>query len=250
MTTAIDLTLWVLLGAFLLVGLYVYERKGRRLGGVLVLPLLIIYALVDLVAIVVFGLAAVVALIAGHVAYDRTLLYGRRLLVVFLIIGLAATAVIALALPLGAHAFMFALLPGLFAYNLHREGDQVEAATSFMLWLAGLLALASVWLAATSGGRTGVDPVTSVQSLGGPGVFAVPGLQEAWQVLAVALQTVADALHAAGRALWDALRSLGLPGVAAASAGGPDPAGVQDAVLGTGTSGAAFHEAMKGGAAE
>lgn len=131
---------WILLGLFLIIGLLVYERTGLRLGGVLVLPLLLVYALFDLTILLVFSMATIAALIVGHLVYTQTFLYGRRLLYVFLIIGIAFSLVAREFVVTAATGFVVALLPGLFAYNLHREGRYVEGTSAFMMWFGLLLA--------------------------------------------------------------------------------------------------------------
>lgn len=149
---------WTLLGVFLLIGLIVHEKTGLRLGGVLVLPLLLVYAIFDLNAVAVFAIAAVLALMVGQVVYSRTFLYGRRLLYVFLLIGVATTIFARQFVDLALGGIVLALLPGLFAYNLHREGRYVEGASAFMAWF-GILLVAGVavtWLITQPGQLEGM----------------------------------------------------------------------------------------------
>lgn len=139
---------WGLFILFLLVGFLVYEKTGLRLGGILVLPLLVIYALIDLKILIVFGLASAFSFWSGHIVYRRTLLYGRRLLYVFLTTGILATAAFHSMVPTDFGVFILAILPGLFAYNLHREGRYVEGFAAFAFWLGVLLvaSAAALWV--------------------------------------------------------------------------------------------------------
>jgi len=141
---------WGLLAAFLVLGLVLYERTGRRLGGVLVLPLLLVYAIFDIDILVVFALSAALALAVGQFIHSQALVYGRRLLYVFLLVGIVATFLARQYVDISMGGFILALLPGLFAYNLHREGRYVEGTAAFALWFGILLtvAVASLWIMA------------------------------------------------------------------------------------------------------
>lgn len=134
---------YIAMALFLLLGLVIYERTGLRLGGVVVLPLLLVYALVDLNAVWMFGAVSAAAFAVGHVLHERTLLYGRRLFIVFLVVGLACSALAMAALGTPAAPLMLALLPGIFAFNLHREGNYTRGTSAFMLWLGLILGAVS-----------------------------------------------------------------------------------------------------------
>lgn len=173
---------WGLFVLFLLLGFLVYEKTGLRLGGILVLPLLVIYALIDLKILFVFGLAAAASFWSGHVVYRRTLLYGRRLLYVFLITGVLATAAFHRMVPTDFGVFILAILPGLFAYNLHREGRYIEGFAAFAFWLGVLLvaSAAGIWfLLRPDDGLPAVAFVTSaIVSMLGFSTLATPWM--AW----------------------------------------------------------------------
>jgi hypothetical protein len=140
--------IWMLLAVFLVVGLVVHERTGSRLGGVLVLPLLLVYALIDLSVLVVFAVGAIFALLVGGYFYSQRLYYGRRLLYVFLLSGLASSFALVPLIEPNVGTIVMALLPGLFAYNLHREGRFLEGVSTFMIWFGILLSSVTVlvWL--------------------------------------------------------------------------------------------------------
>ena len=159
---------WGLLAAFLVFGLILYEKTGLRLGGVLVLPLLLVYALFDLNVVAVFALASAASLLIGQLIHTQALLYGRRLLYVFLIVGIGATLVAKSFIGMAIGSFIIALLPGLFAYNLHREGRYVEGTSAFMLWFGVLLTLGIVvtWLAHDPGRVTQLSTMVMQQMQG------------------------------------------------------------------------------------
>lgn len=132
-----------LLAVFIGIGLLAYERYGLRLGGVLVLPLLLLYAVADAMVIPLFLAAAAVTYLIGEVIHRLTLLYGRRLFVVYLIASLAVTYFMSTAIGGIGHGHLFPLLPGLFAFNLHREGRPIRGAIAFVGWM-GLFAMVGV----------------------------------------------------------------------------------------------------------
>ncbi|MFP5224318.1 MAG: poly-gamma-glutamate biosynthesis protein PgsC/CapC, partial [Actinomycetota bacterium] len=128
-----------LFGLYLVVGLWIYERFGSRLGGVLVLPFVVVYALIDLLTLVVFAVGAVASFAGGEALYRTTLLYGRRLLVAFLLISLASSLVVSTFLETSIGGIFLPIVPGLFAYNIHREGRPVWGAAMFLAVLVAVL---------------------------------------------------------------------------------------------------------------
>ncbi len=112
----------VFFGIYIVGTLLVYERWGLRLGGVLALPYLAVYALTDLGILLLFGLAALATYFIGQVVHRRTLIYGRRMLVVFLLASLASSGLLNQVIQVAQSGVFLPILPGLFAYNLHREG--------------------------------------------------------------------------------------------------------------------------------
>ncbi len=125
----------VLFTVYVLAGVVAYERWGLRLGGVLVLPFLAIYTLEDVGVLLLFAVSAAAAFFGGEAVHRVTLLYGRRMLITFLLISmwtsLAANSVIGVS----RNSVFMPLLPGLFAYNLHREGRPLWNTAVFIGWL-------------------------------------------------------------------------------------------------------------------
>jgi hypothetical protein len=148
---------WALLGLYLVAGLIVYERTGMRLGGVLVLPLLLVYALLDLVTLLIFAVATATTYLLGNLIIGQTLAYGRRALYLYLLLGLVATFCSNLLFGSPLAGFMLALLPGLYSYNLHREGTNLKGVSAFMVAFAALLVttIVGLWIV-----HTGTIPTT------------------------------------------------------------------------------------------
>lgn len=134
-------TQYLLLGSFLVIGLAVYERFHLRLGGVLVVPLLALYVLLEPVALPIFLVAGAASWTAGALLHRRTLLYGRQLFIAMLLVSLVATYATMQFVGTTVAGLLLPILPGVFAYNLHRE----------KLPLRGLAATAGVLVACIGG---------------------------------------------------------------------------------------------------
>ncbi len=115
---------YLFLAATLVLGLLLYEKRRWRLGGVLVVPLLVLYAVTDLLLLVVFSAASAIALATGVVVRRFTFLYGRRMLYAYLLAGLLASGAMLMFIPTVYDGVVLTVLPGIFAYNVHRVGEQ------------------------------------------------------------------------------------------------------------------------------
>ncbi|OIB57767.1 poly-gamma-glutamate biosynthesis protein PgsC/CapC [Natrialba sp. SSL1] len=112
----------------LLLGIGLVQSYGLRLSGVLVVPLFAVYVLYDFLALPVFVLGTAAAYVGLTVLQQRTLLFGRQLLLASVAIsmavplavfgGLAAVGVPGLAL--SSFTFVGSILPGVAAYNYHQ----------------------------------------------------------------------------------------------------------------------------------
>lgn len=164
---------YALLAGYVLVGLWAYERWGVRLGGVLALPLVAVYALIVPWALEIFAVAAIVAFVVGEVLHRRTLMYGRRLFAVHIVASVAASFLFTQAMDIPLNGFLLPVLPGVFAFNLHREGRPVQGAVVFV---GALIAMMAAGLAVES--LLQVDPAaalsTTVPPAGG-GSLSNPG---------------------------------------------------------------------------
>lgn len=133
-----QLTPFIVLAGVLVMGLLVYERTGLRLGGILVLPLLLFYTLADWRLLVCFAGGAVAATWIGMYIQSRTFLYGRRLMIIYLAAGLLSCGSLIVILLPGYPGVALTVLPGIFAYNVHREGRPVRSLTVFSgMFVAG-----------------------------------------------------------------------------------------------------------------
>lgn len=130
---------YALLAGYVLVGLWAYERWGVRLGGVLALPLVAVYALIVPWALEIFAFAAIVSFAAGEVLHRRTLMYGRRLFAVHIVVSVVASFLFTQVMDIPLNGFLLPVLPGVFAFNLHREGRPVQGAVVFVGSLVGLM---------------------------------------------------------------------------------------------------------------
>jgi hypothetical protein len=131
-------------------GVTATQRFGLRLGGVLTAPLLAVYTLRDLGTLPIFVVSAVLAyVVVGHVT-RTTLVHGRPLFLVGVGAGMVASVGLFLlaslagaALPLGAVELVGSVLPGIAAYNFHRQEGRTAVVDlgATALTVAGLLAL-------------------------------------------------------------------------------------------------------------
>ncbi len=121
-----------LFALYLLAGLVAYERWGERLGGVLAFPYLVVYSLRDVAVLLLFGLAATVTYCGGEVIHRATLIYGRRMLVAYLALSLMASFAFNALINVSVSGVFLPILPGLFAYNLHREGRPIWRTALFV----------------------------------------------------------------------------------------------------------------------
>ncbi len=135
-----------LFAIMILAGIVIYERTGWRLGGVLVAPLLAIYTVADPWLLVVFAGAAIVSLLGAGLARRRWFLYGRRIMAFHILLGLGASLALLHLLPVHYSGIALPVLPGIFAYNVHREEGLAAPVVRFgavvALFLGLLLAAA------------------------------------------------------------------------------------------------------------
>lgn len=143
------------------------QRRGLRLGGTIVAPVLAVYTLKNFLTLPVFLVSAAVAYVGLSLAKRHTLVYGRDELVVAILVGSAVPT--ALLVVLEAYVlpgrfrevvFFGSILPGLTAFNYHqlkpeyRRQDLLAATGLFVGLLAlGVLAV-DPWVARTLGGLT------------------------------------------------------------------------------------------------
>lgn len=135
----------------LLMGITLVQLYGLRMSGVLVVPLFAVYVLYDFLALPAFVLGTIAAYTGLSVLQQRTLLFGRHLLLASMAISMAvplavfgglATAGVS-GLRLSSFTFVGSILPGVAAYNYHQlERDRrLEDVLVSSGVLVGLVAL-------------------------------------------------------------------------------------------------------------
>jgi hypothetical protein len=103
----------------------VTQYTGYRLGGVITVPVLAVYALKNFLMLPVFVVSATVAYVGLWYFREFTLIYGRDELVVAIVLGTSVPLVTfllldGLGIDLSVVVFIGSILPGLAAYNYHR----------------------------------------------------------------------------------------------------------------------------------
>lgn len=115
----------------LLVGAVVATTRGDRLGGVVVVSLLAVYTLFHFVSLPIFVLSTLFSYLAIEQIQRRWLIYGHRLLVTAIVLGmmLPTTLILLFGGLRGGPAvvteidFFASVLPGIAAYNFYREDE-------------------------------------------------------------------------------------------------------------------------------
>jgi len=127
----------------------VRSRWGIRVGGLIVLPLLVLFAFRNAWLLPVFLLAAALAYVGIQLLHAWTLIYGRALLSVGVIFGLLTVISVVPVLPFGNGLLPFftGILGGVGAYNLHvvapaERGASALVAAGVFVVLAGSARLA------------------------------------------------------------------------------------------------------------
>ncbi len=134
--------------ALLGLGLFLSEaarsRWGLRVGGLIVLPLLVLFALRNAWLLPLFVLTALLAYLGIQALHSWTLIYGRALLSVGVILGLLTTISVVnlLGFSNGLLPFFTGILGGVGAYNVHvvapaERRSSVLVAAGFFVILAG-----------------------------------------------------------------------------------------------------------------
>lgn len=123
-------------------GYFMYELYRYRAGGVIAVPILVLYSLEAPVALPIFVYSTAICYLIGFIITERMLIYGRRLLYLYLTTSLLVTS----------FSFFFvlyylnldlltisvgAIFPGLIAYNIAREAYSFKAGVKtvmMMIW--------------------------------------------------------------------------------------------------------------------
>ena len=143
-TTAAVLTM---LFGFML-GYALYEWKRYRLGGIIAVPLIVVYTMENWIALPVIIVAIILCFIAANVISSNTLLDGLRLTYKMLMFSIIVTFIIAwLVLMVYPEPIpslvIFSLFPGLIAYNIRKDSIDFDSSTNSVLML--VLQFIFVW---------------------------------------------------------------------------------------------------------
>jgi len=123
------------------------QFKGYRLGGMITVPVMVIYCLREFLMLFVFPVSIILAYVGLWMLKKYTLMYGRNLLVSTIVIGsITPTAAFLLLAGFGAELgvvqFIGSILPGLAAYNYqeidpdYRKNDLLASAGLFVVLFA------------------------------------------------------------------------------------------------------------------
>jgi len=116
-----------------LIGFILYERTKYRVGGVVAVPVLVTYSIGNPMLFPIFLISIIACFVAGSWVGQRTLIYGRRLLYVFLTLSVIITSCLIFFIAgFYSHELLLitvgTIFPGILAYNLNREIFDRESA--------------------------------------------------------------------------------------------------------------------------
>ncbi len=121
-------------------GFVLYEVMRYRVGGVVAIPIMVIYTFSNSILLPIFLYSIGVCLIVVSIITERTLLYGRRLLYVYMAISILVTSSAVLVVSSSynidlATITIGTIFPGIVAYNLSREAFDFESGlkSAFMM---------------------------------------------------------------------------------------------------------------------
>lgn len=113
-------------------GFILYEVMRYRVGGVVAIPIMVIYTFSNSILLPIFLYSIGVCLIVVSVIAERSLLYGRRLLYIYMAISILVTSSAVLFVSTTynidlATVTIGTIFPGIVAYNLSREAFDFES---------------------------------------------------------------------------------------------------------------------------
>lgn len=134
------LQLMILLFGFIF-GYIIYELTRHRAGGVIAIPILVLYTMEAPIILPIFIYAIAMCILIGTIIQEKTLVYGRRLLYLYLTASIICTSsafffvmylldINLLAISVGA------VFPGLIAYNISRESYSWKSGLNSIAWMA------------------------------------------------------------------------------------------------------------------
>ena len=131
----------VLLTGFI-IGYFLYTKFKFRSGGVLVIPFLAIYSIKFPLMLPLIFLASAITLLIMEIMFKKYIIYGRRLTYLSYVIGIIVLVVFYFLLEIESTWYSM-LLPGMIAYNFHREINShfpfLKAFSIFLIYLFVLI---------------------------------------------------------------------------------------------------------------
>ena len=125
-----EAAIYLILFVGFVLGYLFYELFKIKAGGVLAIPLLVIYTVSDVTLFFLTLFIAAIIFFILEFIFKKTAIYGRRLLYLSFGLSIIITS-IAIALLKAPKAVIFlTLIPGLIAYNFHKEKNS----QSGLLW--------------------------------------------------------------------------------------------------------------------
>ncbi len=132
---------------------YLYTKYKFRMGGVVIIPLLAIYAINQPFSFPFLMFLTAINYFILEYFYSHFIIYGRRLLYLSLIIGIVLSLAVGFLMDVNLSWYGF-LIQGLFAYNLHRESNStankiksiaVSSAIFLLLIFISIISLYFIW---------------------------------------------------------------------------------------------------------
>lgn len=114
----------ILLIGFVL-GYIIYELFKVRAGGVIAIPLLVLYTLHNIYFFFAILLTSLAVFLILEFIFKKTAIYGRRLLYVSFILSIVVTTLVMILMGETSSAFV-TIIPGLIGYNFHRENNSSQ----------------------------------------------------------------------------------------------------------------------------
>ena len=142
-------------------GYFMYELYRYRAGGVIAIPILVLYTFESPIALPIFIYSVAICYLIGFIITEKTLIYGRRLLYLYLTTSLLVTSfgfffvlyylnLDLLTITIGA------IFPGLIAYNISREAYSFKAGLKtvlMMVWHFFIVVMFGIIILLASGWR-------------------------------------------------------------------------------------------------
>jgi hypothetical protein len=117
--------LFILLFGFIF-GFILYELTRYRIGGIVAIPIMVIYIMDNPVLLPIFFLSIGICLAGVQLIAEKTLLYGRRLLYLNLAVSIVCTSMMIFSVSAFLNIDLTTLtvgtiFPGIVAFNISRE---------------------------------------------------------------------------------------------------------------------------------